>query len=101
MEAKKRVVKSKNGVPLWNGDMVQLVGKRPPNPVVGYVDTMERMLDNGKYYRIEKIRHTKHGETVVRVNNWNWDIRNIYKEGGEPVEVVNKPVTFDPKLLDV
>ena len=93
--------RSKNDLPLKVGDMVRLVGKRPQNPVVGYVGEMSKFMNNGKYYKIKKISASRMGRWIIRVNNWNWDTRNVYKRDPKDAPPIPKPVMFDELLLDI
>jgi len=92
--------KSVNEVPLKVNNLVQLVGAEPRDPVVGYVKAMFSLLNNKKSYKIKKISKSRTGRWVIRVNDWNWDTRNIYKKKIENTPKP-KPVLFDLNLLDV
>jgi len=99
--SERKFVRSANGVVIHVDDMIKIVGKRPHNSVVGYVGSMERYMDDGHYYRITEINFSRSGEPIIRVNSWNWDIRNIFKDGDGYKPIIIEPVTFDPQLLDV
>lgn len=99
----KKLMKSVNNLILKEGDRIRLVGKRPPNPVVGYVSEMDELLRNTKdrIYRIFSLKYCRTTNSpIIHVAGWNWDYRNIYKVSDEEY-YGPEPVLFDIKNLDL
>lgn len=97
---KNRSITLKDGRTLKVGDAVKITGDIHHSNKVVFVSTQMEydIFDNGKVYKIDNIAikddgPTK-GEVVVRVANWWWSAKNIFK-----VEFTKKK--FEPVYFDV